>query len=257
VTPLLKPARDPHPDMLSEMLGFYGCSATCDFAVFQSTTNRILEELRSLTSTSSSDLEQRLVSGSGSLLTYSLGTSAAPVGSVTLSYNRGVTFDGKILWSSLPEIEDVVTSLDKIWRTAEWAVMYAYDRDDNSLQNTTSVPGMHYWGLERGQLNFVTRFGIVEEIDPRGNPGYMANCDGVMRSVQWLNYWSKEAQGQMLAKPIPALPAAVEVHDLENGALRIRLGERPGHFDDTGFHELQLECRRLVCFQPFSCPGYL
>lgn len=250
--PLLKPARHPHPDMLCNMLGFCGRSLPCDPAKYQTAITRILAELCSLSSSERYGIEQSLDRQDASLTTYFLERQGASIGLVTLAYGnkRGYSLTGKLLWSCLPLIDAVVESMDSLWNIGQWSVLYAYDQDDYSLQNTTAVPGMQHWGLDREQLHFVTRFGVVEEIDPRGNPGYMLDHDGLLWSVQWLNYWSKQAQEQMLTAPLARLPEGVERQELGASAVRIRLGEKPGRLDDVAFHELQLECRHSLPFRP-------
>jgi hypothetical protein len=153
-------------------------------------------------------------------------------------------------WSFLDSsIDRVVTAADRLWHSSSWRTLYGYDEDDYSLQNCTMVLGMKNWGLGEHQVEFVNRLGIVEEIDTRANPGFMLNEGGLFWSVQWLNYWSREAQNIMLTKPTSGLPEGVEVRQLVGGSVCVRLSEKPGRLDDKVFHQLQLECRRRLSFR--------
>jgi hypothetical protein len=158
-----------------------------------------------------------------------------------------------LFWSCLPAaIETVVSHIDGVWLKAPWTVLYAYDQDDFALQNTRSVPGMELSGLDRDQVDIVLApGGVVEEIDTRENPGFFLNHDHLFWSVQWLNYWSAHSQHRMFGELPAQLPTGVSVKSLPHSALRIRLSEKPGRFDDVGFHQTQLKFRRRA---PFRLP---
>jgi hypothetical protein len=155
-----------------------------------------------------------------------------------------------LYWRFLPEsIEDVVRGIDVIWGHGGFSVLYAYDYDDFRLQNTTAVPGMEHSGLIREQVDFVKRFGVVEEIDTRANPGFFVNSEGLFWSIQWLNYWSAEAQRRMFGGLLENLTDEVQRTSLEAGAVRVRLLDRPGRFDDVQFHQRQLRFRHQFPFR--------
>src|SRR5262245_33361978 len=192
--PLLKPARQPHPDMLTNMLGISGRASARNLSEFESAVARILAEFQVLTSVERPRLEQKLDERDTSLRTYCLECKhegeVGSAGIVSLAYNRHwYTLTGKLSWPFLPvAVDRVVDSMDRLWKAEQFLVLYVYDQDDYSLQNATAVPGMEHWGLDRDQVDFVNRFGIVEEIDTRANPGYMLNHEGLLWSVQWLDY---------------------------------------------------------------------
>ncbi len=256
--PLLRPSRHPQPGILTNMLGISGHSIPCNLPQFDVATTRILSALQALTSADRAVLEDQLDEQDASLRTYylerRLNEDVGSVGIVTLAYGnkQGYSLGCKLLWSGLSHETDALTvHMDRLWDSERWCVLYAYDQDDHSLQNLTTLMMLEDFGLVRDQVELINRFGIVDEIDTRGNPGYTLNHDGLLWSVQWLSYWSARAQEKMFTTPPRKFPAGVEVKDLGQGAIRVRLSEKPGRFDDVEFHKRQLECRRGL---PFAAP---
>ncbi len=242
--PLLRPARPAHRDLLTNALGITGCARIEGLAGFKSSAERILTALGSLTSSDRSCLDEELCGTDTLLRTYNLesrrdGTMTC-AGIVSLAYNQqSFSLGARIEWSHLPiDIEAVTRFTDRLWRLDEWLVLYAYDQDDFSVQNTTSVPGMEHWGIDRDQVEIINRSGLGNEIDTQANPGFMLNRDGLLSSVQWLNYWSAAALGRMFTAPPEDFPAGVEISHLDEGAIRMRLGVHPGRIDDIDFHKL-------------------
>jgi hypothetical protein len=240
--------------MLTNMLGMCGRARVLSRSAFDSSVARILTELQLLTSSEGSHLEQDVVGRDSRLTTYHLesrrGGVAGFAGTVSLAYNsKGYSLTAKILWSNIQAgICELVEIIDRIWGREVWSSLYVYDQDDFSLQNSSAVPGMKHWGIDRDQVELINRLGIADEIDTRANPGYLLNHDGDLLSVQWLNYWSSDAQGRIFTAPPRDFPAGLQVSDVGNGSLRLRLSENPGRFDDVEFHRRQLECR---CRLPF------
>jgi hypothetical protein len=152
----------------------------------------------------------------------------------------------RLFWRALPrDIEDVVATTDAIWRAGRFDSIYIYDEDDFAIQNLKMFCALSTYGLDQNQVELVTR-GPVTEIETSHNPGFWTNREGLQVSVQWLNYWSREAQNLMFGGRPHEFPSGSEVTDLGDGALRLRLSMKPGRFDDEAFHLLQLECRRCL-----------
>jgi hypothetical protein len=131
-------------------------------------------------------------------------------------------------------------------------VMYVFDADDEYVQNAEDAGEvtMEMAGIVRGLVEIVEIEGGIERIDTRANPGYMTWWKGYCCSVQWLNYWSKEAIAAMFMD-FPTRPMeGVDLTFLPDGAARLRLGEKPGKYNDVKFHELQLRVREWLGWHP-------
>jgi hypothetical protein len=255
--PLLAPARPPHPEILHKALGMSGLFHSNTFALHRDVSGLVLKHLGSLSLAHRPELEESLEEpGRNWLRTYVLTASDRNTGNVTFACNSVggrycTTMRTMLFWSCLPaDIEAVVSHIDEIWSQAGWSVLYAYDDDDYRLQNHASVCGMEMYGLERDQVEIALAVGgVVEEIDTRANPGYFLNHDGLFWSVQWLNYWNEDSQREMFGELPAELPDGVSVKHLGHGAVRVRLAEKPGRFNDLRFHDTQLRFRQLVPFR--------
>ncbi len=255
--PLLAPARCPHSEVLQHALGMSGIFFSDTFERMEQLRESLVRHLVRSTSANDSDLQECLeVHGRNSLRTYVLGSHEENTGNVSFACNLRngrfwTSMSAMLLWRCLPpSTEQLVPTVDRIWQRADWSVLYAYDEDDFGIQNDTMLLAIDYYGVDRNQVTVVPApGGLTEEIDTRANPGYFLNHDGLFWSVQWLNYWSAEAQDRMFGKLPPALPEGITVKDMGDGAVRVRLGERPGKYDDVEFHKLQLEFRRSVPFR--------
>jgi hypothetical protein len=253
--PLLKPARDPHPDILHRQLGI--SASTFEWRDRQEADSRrvrILQKLQALIGAGSLKSQKELGGkGDSFSIVDELENSATPEvchGSTSFTYmpiqEQKGSFGALVFLKTLPKnIEDVVTAIDALWHEGLFTALYAYDKDDFDLQNMRMPFGISHYGIDEAQITVVKRTG-VDEIDTSGNPGFLVNNDGLLVSVQWLNYWNLRAQTALFGGPPQKLPAGVELTSLANGAIRLRLGKKPGQFDDVGFHELQLETRRCL-----------
>lgn len=163
--------------------------------------------------------------------------------SVSLSFPRTI-FKGR--W-------DIVAALaDMAYSALAPRTMYVYDVDDWLAQNCDQVgeTGTEMYGIARSQVDTYSDDGIVEMVDTRANPGYMTWWKGYQCSVQWLNYWSKQAIDTIL-REVPTKPMrGVELTHLSNGSVRLRLGQEPGKYNDVKFHELQLRVRKWLGWHP-------
>src|SRR5713226_5111159 len=207
--PLLKPTGQPHAELLKCGLGISAVASIVGVDDFETSVPRILAELKAISSADVVTLEERDDQPKTRWRTYvlSIGDTNTGGGSFSFAGQDNFTMRALLNWSFLPhETDEVVAFVDRLWHCAAWRTLHAYDADDNSLQNCTMVLGMENWGLARDQVDFINRYGIVNEIDTRANPGYFLNHGGFYWSVQWLNYWSREAQTHMLAHLPHSLP---------------------------------------------------
>ena len=255
--PLLAPARPPDAKLLStHALGISGVFLSNDYEEFEHSRQRLLNQLGQITSAIRLDLEECLDNrGADSLRTYVLASDDVNAGRVSFASNpygetQWTSVTAMLFWQSLPSpIEEVVDAIDGLWERATWSVLYAYDEDDFTLQNVRSMPGMEMYGIDAEQVELVSAIGgVVREIDTRANPGYFLNQEGLFWSVQWLNYWNAETQLRMFGQLLRQLPEGMQAKRLGEGAIRVRLSDRPGHFDDVCFHEQQLMFRQCVPF---------
>jgi hypothetical protein len=261
--PLLRPARQPHPETLVDMLGMCGRVEVLGRSGFETSAARLLRELLRLTSSEGYRLEQDMVGRESNLRTYHLESQRGSggmgfSGSVSLAHSgQQYSVTAKVLWSQVRAcISELIDIIDRIWRCEEWSSLYVYDQDDFSLQNIRGVPAMRHCGIDRDQVELINPFGIADEIDTRANPGYLLNHGGDLLSVQWLNYWSSDSQGRIFTEPPRDFPPGVDVSDLGHGSFRVRLSDSPGRFDDVEFHRRQLECRcRLPFVSSFKLPA--
>lgn len=257
---LTKPKGVPHANVLREQLGLKArTSEWRTRSEFESRATEVLNLLQRLTGAFVPKL-QALREGADERahLVYELESSirrSVSFGIVSFSFgglqSGGASMNAHILWKSVPSSTDaILDALDYIWEVGTFECLYAFDDDDSTIQNLRIPLAMEYYGIKDDQVSFVKK-GIVTEIEPRFNPGYWANSGGMLCSIQWLNYWNSLAQTKLFGGPIGGrLPPNVETRQLPSGAIRVRLSERPGRFDDESFHLLQLECRRclgLIC----------
>jgi hypothetical protein len=257
--PLLKPANSPRPTALLRQLGMGASTFRWrDRTEAEGYERRIVQALQQMVGLDKLTLHTEQEGHLDSFRrVYELEDPCHPGvchGSASFAYmaiqDQKGCFDACLFWNAIPEdVEDVVRRIDAIWCAGSFDALYAYDEDDLSLQNVTGPIHMQDYGLDETQVEFVKK-GPVTEIDTRENPGYFENRNGLHVSVQWLNYWSAEAQRMMFGGSLPQLPSGVEVADLGAGAVRVRLAKRPGRFDDVAFHKLQLECRRCLGLTP-------
>ena len=140
-------------------------------------------------------------------------------------------------------------ALDDAWRSCRSGGLYAFDCDDYMIQNSRSLLLMHHFGLRRKDVEIISVLGgIVKEIYTRQNPGFAFYRDDFVWTIQWVNYWSKGSRERMFRSWPEVWPKGIEVLELPDGGVRVRLGKRPGRYDDVNFHRLQLAFRRVAPF---------
>ena len=251
---LLKPAESPPPDLLHRQLGL--AASTFKWRDRQEAVARKSSILARLQALVGSDklTPQAAHGGVGDSFyeVYELDSASSGIcyGSASFTYmplqQQKGSLGARLSWEAVgQDVDRTVAAIDAIWRDGSFSGLYAYDEDDCGLQNMTMPFGIGHWGIGEEQIT-VVRQGGVDEIDTSHNPGHMVNRDGLIVSVQWLNYWDENAQKVLFGGRPGRLPTGVDVADLGDGAIRVRLGKTPGRFDDVKFHERQLETRRCL-----------
>ena len=260
VTQLISPSKRPHQDVLTNS---FGMSGIADLGVGQNpetVRDQILSKLSILTGSEKVSLEESteddtsnlwrfvLEKGTGSQISYhgkALITSKRTSDKVTMSLSVSIP------WISVPsDVEKLVQTADGIWSLAAWRTLYGFDEDDVTIQNYNSPSGMEYYGIDPSQVRMDKDQMGWELIYTAENPGYMFNREGFIVSIQWLNYWSLDAQMRLFKKTVTEIQHLVGIVSLEHGAVRVRLSKTPGRFDDEAFHRLQINAK--VYLPPLS-----
>lgn len=251
MTALLKPSRPPHPDLLVKALGATCTSAMLAREAALSFSKGFAEAIARLVGAARTELEEEHEQDGSffkRFLLEPLRRQASPLGRISVNYKDGgrCSLHVEAPWGALPAgVEQIIRAFDAVWSAGECAALYVYDQDDYALQNHTMTLGLEEFGLDPKAVAIVKNAAGLDEIDISENPGVLRVCNGIPESIQWLNYWSVEAQAQLF-RTIPASwPPGVLLRHLENGTLSLLLGDRPGSYDDVKAHRLQLECRKL------------
>lgn len=253
---LIRPIRDPHPELLTNELGLAGSvSRWHSRKEFETQKQHSLELLMLL---AASD-RLCLISEQGgredsSYEVYelcSLSDENSCMGNISFTYagsqHGKASLSARIAWKHIRrDMRECMLLFREIWETGAFDSLYCYDEDDFRLQNLTTTVGLEFYGIDESQVSIVDKVG-VSVIDPSCNPGYFHNKNGEFTSIQWINFWSSDAQERIFHGPIPRqLPRETKLIDLKIGGVLLRLSDSPGRYDDEAFHLLQIECRRCL-----------